>query len=152
MTEEHRYEMSSTWVKEKIVTLAVDGKPELKVSTPVDFWPDAPLNMLSPEDLFVASAVTCYGVSLSGVSKRFHAKLNDFHVAGVGTLKMGEQGWEFARITLDVRIDVPTGKDKKRMIKAAERAHSYCLVANSMKCPVELNYTINVASEDDTVT
>jgi organic hydroperoxide reductase OsmC/OhrA len=136
--------MKSSWIKDKIVTLSIDGKPELEVSTPVDFWPDAPLDMISPEDLFVASAVTCYGVSLSGVSQRFHAHLLDFNVTGVGTLQKGDNGWEFEKITLNAAIKVPTEKDKKRMVKAAERAHTFCLVANSMKCPVELNYTIEV--------
>ena len=136
--------MKSTWIKEKIVALSIDGKPELRVSTPVDFWPDAPLDMISPEDLFVASAVTCYGVSLSGVSQRFHADLTDFSVTGVGTLQKGDNGWEFEKIVLDAHIKVPSEKDKKRMVKAAERAHTFCLVANSMKCPVELNYSIEV--------
>jgi len=39
---------------------------------------------------------------------------------------------------------VPTEKDKSRMEKAAERAHRYCLVSNSMKCPVNLEYEVTV--------
>lgn len=140
--EEHRYDMTSQWVREKIVTIEIDGKPVFEVTTPPDFWPDSPKETLSPEDLFVASAVSCYGVSLSGVSKRFHAEFISFKVSATGTLQKGEFGWEFEQITINPTIIVSTNNDKKRMIKAAERAHQYCVVSNSMKCPVHLNIEI----------
>ncbi|MFW9809251.1 MAG: OsmC family protein [Candidatus Thorarchaeota archaeon] len=142
MSEEHKYDMKSNWVKEKIVTIEIDGKPDFHVATPSDFWPESPKELLSPEDLFVASAVSCYGVSLSGVAKRFHAEFKNFHLSGSGTLSQGDVGWEFDQITIDAKIIVTTEQDKKRMEKAAERAHTYCLVANSMKCPTHLNYEV----------
>ena len=144
MTDEHRYELESNWVREKIVTIEIDGKPTLEVATPPDFWPESPKELISPEDMFLASAVACYGVSLSGVAKRFHAEFSNFSINGVGTLAKGELGWEFDQISMDAKIVVPTEKDRKRMEKAADRAHSYCLVANSMKCPVHLKAEIVV--------
>jgi organic hydroperoxide reductase OsmC/OhrA len=144
MTDEHRYEMNSNWVKEKIVTIEIEGKPTLNVATPPDFWPESPRDVISPEDLFVASAVSCYGATLSGVSKRFHAEFTDFSVTAEGHLKKGELGWEFEEINMSAKILVPTEKDKSRMEKAAARAHKYCLVANSMKCPVNLEFEVRI--------
>ena len=140
--EEHRYDMKSNWVKEKIVTIEIEGKQDFHVATPPDFWSESPRELLSPEDLFVAAAVSCYGVSLTGVAKRFHAEFKDFHVSASGTLDKGEFGWEFDQITMSVKITVVNEKDKKKMEKAAERAHRYCLVGNSMKCPITLNYDV----------
>ncbi|MFW9767530.1 MAG: OsmC family protein [Candidatus Thorarchaeota archaeon] len=137
--EEHVYTLTSKWVKEKIVTIDIEGKEEFHIATPPDFWPESPKELLSPEDLFVASAVACYGVSLSGVAKRYHAEFKDFHISATGTLAMAEYGWEFNQITMNSKIIVTNEKDRKKMEKAAERAHRYCLVANSMKCPVYLN-------------
>lgn len=142
MSDEHKYEMKSNWVKEKIVTIEIEGKPDFHVATPPDFWPESPKELLSPEDLFVASAVSCYGVSLYGVAKRFHAEFKNFHVSGSGTLTQGDFGWEFDQISIKTKIIVTTEQDRKRMEKAAERAHTYCLVANSMKCPTHLNYEV----------
>ncbi|MHA2142306.1 MAG: OsmC family protein [Candidatus Thorarchaeota archaeon] len=142
MTEEHRYKLESNWVREKIVTIEIDGKQTFEVATPPDFWPESPKELISPEDLFLAAAVSCYGVSLSRVSKRFHAEFTDFSVKAEGTLAKGEFGWEFDQISMFARIIVPTDKDRKRMEKAAERAHTYCLVANSMKCKVLLEAEI----------
>lgn len=136
--------MTSKWVRDKIVTIEIEGKPNLQVATPADFWPESPKDIISPEDLFVASALSCYGVSLSGVAKRFHAEFRDFHLSAKGTLHQGEFGWEFEQITINAKIFVETEKDRKRMIKAAERAHQYCLVANSMKCSIHLNYEIEL--------
>jgi organic hydroperoxide reductase OsmC/OhrA len=142
MTQEHHYELTSNWVREKIVTIEIDGKKHFEVATPPDFWPESPDGVLSPEDLFIASAVSCYGVSLTGVSKRFHGEFNHFSIKAEGHLMKGEYGWEFEEITMNVKITVSTEKDRKRMEKAAERAHRYCVVSNSMKCPVHLNYEV----------
>ncbi len=143
-TEEHRYDVTSHWVREKIVTIEIEGKPDFEVAPPLDFWSDGPKGTLSPEDLFVASTVACYGVSLSGASKRFHAEFNSLTISATGTLQKVEFGWEFEQITINPTIIVPTNKDKKRMTKAAERAHRYCVISNSMKCPVHVNFEIIV--------
>ncbi len=140
--EEHSYVMTSNWVRDMIVTIEIEGKPEFQVATPPDFWAESPKELISPEDLFLASALSCYGVSLSGTAKRFHAEFNDFHLSATGTLHQGEYGWEFEKITINAEIIVTTEKDRKRMAKAAERAHQYCLVTNSMKCQIHLNYEI----------
>ena len=145
MSEEHRYTMNSQWVREKIVKIEIDGKKPFEVATPPDFWPESPPELLTPEDLFVASVASCYGASLSGVSKRFHAEFNDFSVEALGTLKKGEFGWEFDEVILDVHIVVPSEQDQNRMEKAAERAHRYCVVGNSLKCPVRLKYEITIS-------
>ena len=142
MTEEHHYELKSNWVREKIVTIEIEGKKHFEVATPPDFWPESPEGVLSPEDLFLASAVSCYGVSLSGISKRFHGEFNHFSISAEADLKKGEYGWEFEQITMYVKIVVSTEQDRKRMEKAAERAHRYCLVGNSMKCPTHVNYEV----------
>lgn len=134
--------MKSTWVREKIVDVRINGKSDFEVATPLDFWPNSPPGILSPEELYLASAVTCYGVSLSGVAKRYHAEFDDFEIDAYGTLAQGEYGWEFDKIHMSVKIWVSSSKDKKKMRKAAERAHQYCVVSNSMKNPVELEYEI----------
>ena len=117
--EEHRYHMTSDWVRDKIVTIEIEGKPDFQVATPPDFWPESPKDIISPEDLFVASALSCYGVSLSGVAKRFHGEFKDFSLSATGTLKQGEFGWEFEQITINAKIIVETEKDHKRITKAA---------------------------------
>jgi organic hydroperoxide reductase OsmC/OhrA len=142
--EEHSYDITSNWVKEKIVTIEIEGKPDFEVATPPDFWPESPKETLSPEELFIASAVSCYGVSLSGASRRFHAEFTSFKIHATGTLQNGEYGWEFEQITIKPKIIVPSQKDKKRMEKAAERAHRFCVISNSMKCPVHLTFEIIV--------
>ncbi|MGY5875300.1 MAG: OsmC family protein [Candidatus Thorarchaeota archaeon] len=141
-SEEHRYKVKCTWDREKIVNVSISGKPDFKVATPPDFWPESPEDVLSPEDMFLASAVTCYGVSLSGVSKRYHAEFDDFEIEADGTLKQGEFGWEFDEINISAKIYVSSESDRKKMGKAAERAHTYCVVTNSMKCPVNLEFEI----------
>ena len=88
--------------------IEIDGKPNFEVASPLDFWPDSPKGTLSPEDLFIASTVACYGVSLSGVAKRFHAEFISFYVRATGILQKGEFGWEFEQITLYPTIIVPT--------------------------------------------
>ncbi len=146
-SEEHTYEMESKWVREKIVTIDVKGKPPLEIATPLDFWSESPPDLYSPEDLFLAAAVSCYGVSLHGVAQRFHVEFSDFYVRASANLFKGEFGWEFEQISLDVEIFVSDPAVIKKMEKVAEKAHRYCVVANSMKCPVHLKYRITVKDD-----
>ncbi|NWF95192.1 MAG: OsmC family protein [Candidatus Thorarchaeota archaeon] len=144
MAEEHRYQIRSKWIKDRIVEISISQKPDFRVAPPLDFWSEAPADLLSPEDLFVASAVSCYGVTLVGTASRFHAEFTGFTVSGTGTLKKGEYGWEFDEILIDSIVSVKSLDDKAKMEKAAERAHRYCLVSNSMKCPVRLRSEVIV--------
>ncbi|MHA1636936.1 MAG: OsmC family protein [Candidatus Thorarchaeota archaeon] len=136
--------MKSNWVKMKTITIEVEGKPTVECSPPSDFWPDGPGNLYSPEDFFMASAIACYGLGIQGVALRYHADFKDFHVTGEGNLIKAEYGWEFEKISLTAKIIVAEEKHKKKMIKVAERAHTYCVIANSMKCPVYMDYEIVV--------
>lgn len=142
MSQAHRYEMDSNWIRDKIVEVRIEGKQDFKVATPLDFWPQAPPGVLSPEDLFVAAIATCYGVSVSGAAQRFHAEFKGFSVRATGTLKEGEFGWEFDTVVLHSRIVVTSQDQKDRMAKASDRAHRYCLVGNSVKCSVHLETEI----------
>ncbi len=144
MSQAHRYEIESKWVRDKIVEVRIDGKQDFKVATPLDFWPQAPAGILSPEDLFVAAIVTCYGVSLSGVAQRFHAEFKNFTVRGTGTLREGQFGWEFDTVVLHSRIVVSSPDQKDKILKASDRAHTHCLVANSVKCTVHLETEVVV--------
>ncbi len=146
-SEEHQYEMQSSWVREKIVTIEVNGKPTLQIATPLDFWPESPTELYSPEDLFLASAVSCFGVSIHGVSKRFHAEFSNFHVSASANLVKGEYGWEFEKISISAKIFVTDKSQAKKMEKVADLAHRYCVVANSMKCPVIVDSQIVVTGE-----
>ena len=145
--DEHNYEMQSNWIREKIVTIEVSGKPTLEIATPLDFWPESPNGLYSPEDLFLASAVSCFGVSIHGVSKRFHAEFSDFDVTARANLAKGEYGWEFEKISISVKIYVTDKSQVNKMEKVADRAHRYCVVANSMKCPVVVDSEIIVREE-----
>ncbi len=144
MTDEYEFHTRCNFIDRGIVEMIVDGAEPFRVATPKDFWPDSPDGVLSPEDLFVASLASCYGVTLTGAARRFHAELTDFQLEVSGFLQQGEFGWEFNRLTIKAIITVPTQKDKKKMAKAAERSHKYCVISNSMKCPVDLDYEIEV--------
>ncbi len=147
MADEHEYTLKCCYLQDRVVEIKVEGVKSLKIATPEDFWPESPSGVLSPEDLLVASVASCYGVSLTGAALRFHAKITDFELDAKGRLMQGKFGWEFERIDIEAKIIVPTEKDKKKVSKAAERAHTYCVISNSLKCPVGLNYEIEVQKD-----
>ncbi|MEM2141886.1 MAG: OsmC family protein [Candidatus Thorarchaeota archaeon] len=145
MSETHQYALTVRHLHEKIVNVSIKGKEDFRVSTPPDFWPEAPGDVLSPEDLFVASVASCYGVTLAGIAERSHVKLKGFTIEAEGRLKRGEKGWEFENITLHANIGASSEKDIESIEKVAERAHTYCLVSNSLKCPVLVQIEVKVA-------
>jgi organic hydroperoxide reductase OsmC/OhrA len=89
--------------------LIVEGKPKITVATPPEF--KGPEGVISPEDLFVASAAVCLMSTFISMS----AKLN-----------------------LDMYITVKTEQDLRRVERALELTKKHCLVTNSMKTDVTI--------------
>ena len=77
----------------------------------------------SPEDLLVASAATCFAVTLSAIARRRDIALTSMHVAGVGHLgPLDDGGFGFASIELDVDVGTETTADLAAAEDAVERA------------------------------
>jgi organic hydroperoxide reductase OsmC/OhrA len=132
---QHEYRVKVDWTHERVGDLTVEGKPKVQVSAPPEF--DGPEGIISPEDLFVAAATSCFMTTFVTFSKKLRFEFKSFSCEGHGTLERLEKGYQFTKLLLMTEVTVDSPDIKPKAERALELAGKYCLVSNSMKSPTE---------------
>ncbi len=135
-TETHEYRLRVDWKHDRIGEVRMDGKPTFEVATPPEFEGGI-AGVISPEDLFVASAAACMMTTFVAVTKRMRVEFKSFSCEAVGTLQRLDTGFEFTKILLKTTVSVQSQDVVPKIERALELAGTHCLVAKSMRCSVE---------------
>ena len=137
------FPLSLRWIAGRRTVASVYGKPDLDVATPPEFKHGIP-GVWSPEDLLVASAASCYMVTLLAVAERRGVPLRDLDVSARGQVGQRPEGpFAFTGIELDVNLVTDTGFEEEAR-RAGEAAESGCLIAASLDFPVHLELNVHV--------
>jgi peroxiredoxin-like protein len=143
MTDDaHEYMVSVDWKHDRVGNLSVAGKPNVEVSSPPEF--DGPEGIISPEDLFVAAATSCFMTTFVTFTKKMRFDFKSFSCEGKGTLERVDKGFQFTKLLLKAKVEVESEELKPKAERALELAGKYCLVSNSMKCPTEHENVVSV--------
>jgi len=117
--------------------LSIDAQRELSAGTPHD--PDR----YCPEHLLVAAAEIClanYVLLIAGMSK---LAIRDYRSQAEGELEREEKaGYRFRRIVIRPELTVDAGAEALAA-KVLEKAHRACLIARSLRCPVDIEPTVH---------
>lgn len=139
----YSYETKTTWIDGKKMKLMVKGQPDLEISTPPEFG--GPEGFLSPEDLFVASACTCYMTTFISVADGARLTYEDFTCRAEGILEKVEgKGFRFTRIDLYPELSIGGDEEEEWAKRVLEMSKKNCLVTNSMTCDVTVNPAIRI--------
>jgi len=133
--ESHEYVVRVDWAHDRIGNMFVDGKPVVEVATPPEF--DGHEGILSPEDLFVSAAASCFMTTFITFTKKMRIDFKSFSCEAKGTLERVEKGFQFTKILIKGTVVVESEDLKHKAERAMELAGKYCLVTNSMKCATE---------------
>jgi len=90
--------------------------------------------IISPQDLFVASANACFMTTLLGTVKNMGVELVSYESEAEGILETVDNLKIFTKIIIKPRIKAKETEDKIRLI--LNHAEKRCLVVNSMKTQV----------------
>ena len=140
----HLFPVSVRWVGGKVTCAAIDGKQELSVATPPEFNGGVE-GVWSPEDLLVASAATCFTVTMVSAADRRGLPLRALGVHGTGAVTQRPDGrFGFTEIELEVVVATDPGYESE-VQAAAEAAERSCLVAVSLDLPVRVTLDVRTA-------
>ena len=132
---EHEYVVNVDWTHGQVGDLTIEGKPKLQIASPPEF--EGPEGIISPEDLFVASAASCLMTTFVTFSKKLRFEFKSFSCKGQGILERLEKGFQFTNLLLMTEVTVESKDIKAKAERALELASKYCLVSNSMKCKTD---------------
>jgi peroxiredoxin-like protein len=144
ITKDYRYRVGVDWEGNRLTSISSAGKPELEVATPPEFKGGL-AGVWSPEDLLVASAASCFTVTLVAVLERRDLPLRDLNVTGTGHVTARDEG-RFGFVAIELTATVETEKPSvdavRRAAKYAERA---CLVSMALNVPVHVELVVKTA-------
>ena len=116
---------------------SIAGRADLPGGTPHD--PDR----YCPEHLLVMAAEIClanYVLLIAGMSK---LAIKDYSSQAEGELEHEDKaGYRFRRIVIRPELTVDAGAEALAA-KVLEKAHRACLVARSLRCPVDMQPTVH---------
>jgi peroxiredoxin-like protein len=136
---------SVEWEGGSMTVASVTGKQDLDVATPPEFGGEAE-GVWSPEDLLVASAASCFAVTLAAIVRRRTIPLLSLHVDGTGHVGPSEDGHlSFTSIELQVTAETDAAEALTQLEAAIERAENGCVVAMALNIPVNVHATVTVA-------
>ena len=132
-----RFPVSVRWRGGRLTGVSAAGKPDLEVATPPEFRGGV-AGIWSPEDLLVASAASCYTVTLVAVAERMDVPLRVLEVTGTGHASKRDDGrFGFVAIELDVALETSPERVEAAE-RAAELAEERCLVSMALDIPVHV--------------
>lgn len=136
----HEFEVKVTWKEQKKGKLFISSeKPSFEVATPPIFK-GGHEGIISPQDLFVASAISCYMTTFTSMTSKTRGEYLGFACKGIGILEVDEDGGSsFSTIKLFPRILAATEDDISKLRRAVELTEKYCLVTRSLKSSMEIS-------------
>ena len=145
VTKDFRYKVAVDWEGDRITNVTSPDKPGLTVATPPEFK-NGVEGVWSPEDLLVASAASCFAVTLVAVAERRELPLRSLHVSGTGHLTARDDG-RFGFVAIELTAAIRTDEHVlDAMERAAKHAGRACLVSMALDVPVHVEAIVKPAT------
>ena len=141
-TKSFTYKTSTTWTEGRSGTIASEGKPTMKISSPPEFKGER--GVWTPEDLFVGSVEVCHMTTFLSFAAQKKLAIVSYRSHANGVLEYVDDDYRFTRIVIFPTITVGAGVVETDVHALLRETEKHCLVANSIASIVEVNPTIIV--------
>jgi organic hydroperoxide reductase OsmC/OhrA len=136
------YRTSASWLEGRTGLLSSEGKPTLRVSSPVEFKGEA--GTWTPEDMFVAAVEICHMSTFMAFAARADVPVISYRSHANGVLEYVDGDYRFTRIVIFPTVVVPPGQYENVVHELLKETSQHCLVTNSIASIVEINPIIMV--------
>ena len=123
--------------------ISLRGAGELELSSPPEFG--GKLDVLSPEEMFVGSINGCLMLTFFYFAKKFEIEITSYHSDIEGEVEKGKEGFKFVKVSVKAKVTLADDKYFEKIEEISHLAEKYCLVSNSVICPV--SYEVEVVDE-----
>ncbi len=145
VVKEMQFPVSVRWRGGRVAHAHARGKEGLALATPPEFRSGL-AGYWTPEDLLVASAASCFALTLAATAEWHDAPLLDAKVTATGHMSRRDDGrFGFTVIEIDAALET-TGEGEDAVRRAAAEAERRCLVSHALDVPVHIAVTIEVVA------
>ena len=143
--KEMQFPVSVRWRGGRLARADGRDKVSLEVATPPEFKGGLS-GYWSPEEMLVASAASCFVLTMAAVCERREAPLIDATVTGTGHMSRRDDGrFGFTVIELDAALETIAGGEAA-VRAAAAVAEERCLVTRALEVPVHVGVSVKVVA------
>ena len=112
----------------------MSGAKEAEIGPPVEYGgrPDT----LNPEELFVASINSCLMLVFYHFAEKSGVAIESYEADAEGTVEKTRNGLRFTKVSVQAQVKIQATDGAGSLQELAELAEKFCLVSNSVSCPV----------------
>jgi organic hydroperoxide reductase OsmC/OhrA len=144
--KEMQFPVSVRWRGGRLSRVDARDKESLEVATPPEFRSGLG-GYWSPEDLLVASACSCFVLTLAAVAERREAPLLAASVTATGHMSRRDDGrFGFTVIEIDAVLETFAGGEEA-VAAAAKAAEGRCLITQALDVPVHVAVQVRAVAE-----
>ncbi|HOO96485.1 MAG TPA: OsmC family protein [Caldisericia bacterium] len=133
------YNVGVDWETEHQGFLTGDFKT-VSIACPPEFG--GPGKIISPEDLFVASAAVCVMTTFLDFAEKLKINLVLYKSKANGKMEFIDGYYRFSKITIEPEIVVSNESEIEKTERLLRKAENVCPVGKSVTCEVEVVPTI----------
>jgi len=142
----HKYQAKALCTKARSGVVSSDVVTDaIHFSAPPEFLGDA--GVWTPEHFFVASIVSCFVSTFSGMAELSKLSFASFETDAEGVMEKDAGGWRFVEVRLNPTVIVSREQDCERVKRLLEKAEKTCLVARSTTARIVMNPTVTFEHE-----
>jgi organic hydroperoxide reductase OsmC/OhrA len=134
------YKTRTSWTEGKSGTIASDGKPTLRISSPPEFKGES--GVWTPEDMFVGAVEVCHMATFMSFAAKKSLPIISYKSHANGVLEFVDGDYRFTRIVIFPTIVVERTVSEAEVHATLRDAEKHCLVANSIDSIVEVTPTL----------
>ncbi len=122
----------------------MSGISEAEIGPPPVYGGDP--NALNPEEMFVASINSCIMLVFYHFVKKYEVNVLSYYSEADGKVEKTKNGLRFTSVVVKAKVSLHDKNQAEKIEEIAKLAEKYCLVSNSLSCPVE--YSVGVICQD----
>ena len=112
----------------------MSGAKEAEIGPPPEYGGSA--DTLNPEELFVASINSCLMLVFYHFAEKSHVAIESYQASAEGTVEKTRDGLRFTSVNVQAKVKIQADDISGKVRQLAELAEKFCLVSNSVTCPV----------------
>lgn len=119
---------------------SMSGIDNIPVGAPIQYGGRA--EIMNPEEMFVASINSCIMLVFYHFLNKYKLTVSSYQSNAEGVVEKTKNGLRFTRVLVKAEVELEDDSAWDKMQEIAQLAEKYCLVSNSVSCPVEYKVSL----------
>ena len=138
----YQFEVNASWQNDLVSLTSAPGiRQVIMVSPPAAMLGGEAETAWSPEHLLLAAEACCFLNTFQALADNEGFQIRGLECPATGTVELVEGRFAFTGIQIAPVITLLKDEDEPKAHQIADKAKHYCLITNSLKCPVEMSLT-----------